>query len=161
MNIYIARHAWAGDRDDSRWPDDSLRPLTASGRKRYSGFVKRLVKAGFKPARIATSPYLRCRQTAELLLENLPAGTKLEVLDAMGPDSILDAMVTWTNLKADEDVAWVGHTPDVGRLTAALIGGAGNIRFAKGGVAEVRFEGSAEAGSGALYWLATAKLLDC
>ena len=35
MFIYIARHAWAGDRGDPRWPDDSLRELTPEGVERF------------------------------------------------------------------------------------------------------------------------------
>ena len=31
MFLYIARHAWAGESGDPRWPDDSLRPLTPEG----------------------------------------------------------------------------------------------------------------------------------
>jgi phosphohistidine phosphatase len=165
MKLYIVRHAWAGERDSERWPDDELRPLTEEGKKRFNQFVKRLLPCGFKPARIATSPLVRCRQTAELLLKHLPAETKLEELDALRPDSLLDALLSWTNQGAnesqDEAVAWVGHAPDVGRLAASLVGGGASIRFSKGAVAEIRFETNAAAGEGELAWLATAKLLDC
>jgi phosphohistidine phosphatase SixA len=54
------------------------------------------------------------------------------------------------------------HAPDVGRLAAALIGQPeGQIRFAKGAVAAIRFDGPAIAGNGELQWLVTAKVLGC
>ena len=166
MKIYIVRHAWAGDRDSERWPDDDLRPLTDDSKKRFAKFVKRLVDGGFEPAHIATSPLVRCKQTAEVLLKHLPSHTKLEELGALRPDSNLEELIGWTNHLASEGhcdaVAWVGHAPDVTRLTAGLIGGPSSVRFAKGAVAELRFEGKETvAGEAELAWLATAKLLDC
>jgi len=67
MFIYICRHAWAGERGDPKWPDDSLRELTPEGIDRYTHVVKTLATRGFAPAQIATSPYVRCRQTAEII----------------------------------------------------------------------------------------------
>ena len=58
-------------------------------------------------------------------------------------------------------VAWVGHAPDVGRLTAALIGQGGWIRLAKGGVAAICFYDAPEVGGGELRWLVTAKMVGC
>ena len=54
----------------------------------------------------------------------------------------------------------MGHAPDVGLLTAALIGDdRAHIRFAKGSVAAVRIYDEIGFGSGELYWHATAKML--
>jgi phosphohistidine phosphatase SixA len=63
-------------------------------------------------------------------------------------------------VQGDADTCWVGHSPDVERLAADLIGdGSARLRFAKGAVAGVFFEGEINAGAGELYWLATAKSL--
>ena len=70
MILYVIRHAWAGHYGDPAWPDDSQRPLTDEGRQRFARVVAELVKRGFAPQRIATSPLVRCRQTA--LVERLP-----------------------------------------------------------------------------------------
>ena len=67
MYLYIVRHAWAANRDDSRWPDDGMRPLTAEGRERFTRVVKRLVGGGLTPGIIASSPLVRCVETAQLL----------------------------------------------------------------------------------------------
>ncbi len=164
MILYVIRHAWAGHYGDPDWPDDDQRPLTDEGRERFARVVRELAKRGFAPEVIATSPLVRCRQTAEIVAEELPNRPDVVSRDELVPDSDLGGLLRWTNRKAREceQLAWVGHAPDVGRLTAALIGDCrGWIRFAKGAVAAVRFPGQARPGEGELRWLVTAKVLGC
>jgi phosphohistidine phosphatase len=160
MFIYIARHAWAGERGDPRWPDDSLRELTPAGIERYTHVVKTLAARGFAPARIATSPYIRCRQTADLIATHTANKPQIDELPALEPGSELEPLIEWSRAQGDRDTCWVGHSPDVERLTAALLGdGTARLRFAKGAVAAINFESEIDAGAGELYWLATAKSL--
>jgi phosphohistidine phosphatase SixA len=160
MLLYIVRHAWAEERDDSKWPGDLQRPLTDKGQKRFAQVVKKLVEADFEPAVIATSPLARCRQTAELIAERVTGKPSIVPLDALAPGSDLTAMLKWTREQAESDVAWVGHSPDVEIMAAHLMGGGDSaLRFAKGAVAAIEFEGQIEPQRGELQWLATAKLL--
>jgi phosphohistidine phosphatase len=160
MLLYIARHAWASERGDPRWPDDSLRPLTPEGSERYSAMVKLLGERGFAPGRIATSPYTRCRQTAEIVARGLRPAPPIDELAALEPGSDLEALIEWTNAQDGADVCWVGHSPDVEGLAAALIGdGGSNVRFAKGAVAAIEFDGQIGEDAGELRWLVTAKVL--
>jgi phosphohistidine phosphatase len=159
MFIYIARHAWAGERGDPRWPDDSLRELTPDGVKRYTKVVKTLAERGFEPARLATSPYTRCRQTADVIAANVTGKPLIEELKTLEPGSELEPLLEWTNRERG-DVCWVGHSPDVEELAASLISdGDARVRFAKGAVAAIYFDDQAEAGGGTIHWLATAKSL--
>jgi phosphohistidine phosphatase SixA len=162
MFLYIARHAWAGEHGDPRWPDDSLRELTPDGIERYTNVVKALVDRGFNPDRIATSPYTRCRQTAKIIASHVASNPTIDELDALTPGSELEPLLEWSHEHApnSESLCWVGHSPDVEWLTAALIGdGDAHVRFAKGAVAAIEFDDEIDAGAGELYWLATAKLL--
>jgi phosphohistidine phosphatase SixA len=160
MFLYIARHAWAGERGDPRWPDDSLRELTPDGIERYTKVIKPLAARGFAPARIATSPYTRCVQTAEIIAKNAEGKPKIDELEALEPGSDLEPLLEWSREQGDADTCWVGHSPDVERLAAALIGdGASRVRFAKGAVAAISFEADINAGAGELYWLVTARML--
>jgi phosphohistidine phosphatase len=162
MLLYIVRHAWAEDRDPETFPNDDLRPLTSDGKKRFAKTVKRLVDGGFCPTLVATSPLVRCRETADILVERLDNGARLLELDALKPSSDLAELVRWTAEQTDEAIAWVGHAPDVSELAAALIGdGIPSIRFAKGATAAIEFTGKIAPGKGELNWLATAKLLGC
>src|SRR6188768_3365227 len=96
MFIFIARHAWAGERGDPRWPDDSLRELTSDGIQRYTKVVKALTDRGFNPERIATSPYTRCRQTAEIIASYAASKPKIDELDALEPGSDFESVLEWS-----------------------------------------------------------------
>jgi len=164
MLLYIIRHAWAGPYGDPAWPDDFERPLTADGSLRFAQVVRTLAERDFGPQRVATSPLVRCRQTAEIVARQTPLQPDVVELDALMPGSDLAEALAWTAKEAEklEQIAWVGHAPDVGDLTGALLGdGTAPIRFAKGAIAAIRFDGTPKAGEGELRWLVTAKLLGC
>ena len=113
---------------------------------------------------IATSPYIRCRQTADIIAQLSPSHPQLTALDELAPAGDPSGLMAWTSKQASQfdQIAWVGHAPDVGHLTAALIGDSNSwIRFAKGAVAAIEFEESLEVGTGELRWLTTAKILGC
>lgn len=164
MLLYIVRHAWAGYSGDPQWPDDSQRPLTEKGEARFTKVVEKLAEREFLPQVVATSPFTRCRQTAEIVARVCPSHPEVVPLDELAPGGDLAGLVAWTveQASAFDAIAWVGHAPDVGHLTAALVGDRSSwVRFAKGAVAALEFEGSIEPGEGELRWLATAKILGC
>jgi phosphohistidine phosphatase len=162
MNIFIIRHAWAAERDDSCWPDDDLRPLTEEGQQRFAKVVAALAPRGMVVGVIGSSPLVRCQQTGAILAAGSPSQPKLVELDELRPGSDLETLLRWTGRQAKqhEAIAWVGHAPDVDQLAAALIGQpTGRIRFAKGAVASIEFDGPPAAAGGELRWLVTAKVL--
>ena len=163
MDLYIIRHAWAEQRDFDRWPDDSKRPLTPLGIKRFRKLLKTIRPREFDVSLIATSPYIRCAQTALLTSEAFKPARPVEPIEALEPGSDLATLVEWTNHRVSEGhtaLAWVGHAPDVDELTGRLIGnGSAFLRFAKGAIALVRFDEPITPGEGELRWLVTAKVL--
>jgi phosphohistidine phosphatase len=164
MDLYIIRHAWAGHFGDPQWPDDRLRPLTLEGRQRFAQMIENLAGRGFAPQLVATSPMTRCRETAQIVAAGVADAPQIVALDALLPGSDLEELLAWTarQTQRHEQIAWVGHAPDVGRLAAALIGDSdGWIHFGKGNVAALRFDGPPGIGAGELRWLVTAKLLGC
>ena len=163
MKLYIIRHGLAGEHGDPRFPDDRMRPLTDEGRKRFADTMKRLANVGLEPDVVATSPLVRCRQTAEIVVDRVRGKPKLTELAALEPGSDLDALIEWSNSQGMEEIAWVGHAPDVSDLAAALLCPRGEtvLRFAKGAVACIAFDGPVARGAGELQWLVTAKVLGC
>lgn len=158
-HLTIVRHAWA--EDPGPGVDDYHRRLTKPGRKRFARFVRRLQDAGLGFDLVATSPLVRCRETAALLVGELGITREIAVVDALAPGSDWQALVEWTIQQDAARVAWVGHAPCVGRLAALTIGdGTAAIRMAKGAVASIRLDdGIGQPGE--LEWLATAALLGC
>jgi 8-oxo-dGTP diphosphatase len=62
--LLLVRHAKAGSRRS--WDgDDRFRPLSDEGRRQAEGLVRLLTDFG--PARVLSSPYVRCVQTVEPL----------------------------------------------------------------------------------------------
>lgn len=158
--LYIARHAWAGSFGDPGWPDDSLRELEPEGIERYQQVIELLADRGLAPEIIATSPYVRCRQTADIMAEGVPGNPEVVELEALTPGSDFEAVVGWSRQHAGSSIAWVGHAPDVGLMTSAVIGqGRSHIRFAKGSIAAIGLFEEIDYASGELYWHATAKSL--
>lgn len=163
MVVYIVRHAAAVPYGDPEWSDFE-RPLTEKGRARFSQFVAALAAVDFAPGVVATSPLVRCRQTAEVLAEVVPRHPQVVMREELAPPSNLAGLIHWVAQTAADlaPVAWVGHAPDVGHLAAALISdGSARIHLAKGAVAAIEFDGAPKPGGGELLWLATAKLFGC
>ena len=157
-HLTIIRHAWA--EDPGPGVDDFHRRLTKPGKKRFEKFVRRLGKVGLGFDLIATSPLVRCRETAEILAAELDTGAPIVVVDALAPGSDWQSLVEWTISQDAARVAWVGHAPCVGRLAALTIGdGSAAIRMAKGAVASIRLDDGI-GHPGELEWLATAALLE-
>jgi phosphohistidine phosphatase len=123
--------------------------------------TQQLEKVGMGFDLVATSPLLRCRETAEILAAELEQASRVVVVDALAPGSDWRALVEWTIQQDAARVAWVGHAPCVGRLAALTIGdGSAAVRMSKGAVASIRLDdGIGQPGE--LEWLATAALLDC
>lgn len=158
--LFVARHAWAYEFGDPRWTDDSLRELEPEGAERYVRVVEALAERDFAPEIIATSPYVRCQQTAEIIARCTPHQPEIVELPALEPGSDFEAMVEWSRQTGCDKICWVGHAPDVGFLTAALVGDhRAAIRFAKGAIAAVRLDSQVDFNRGELYWHTTAKSL--
>lgn len=162
LTVHIFRHAWAEEADANRWPDDGLRPLTSDGKSRFRKFAEKLAARSIRCERIATSPLVRCVQTAEILCEACGDEKRLDILKALRPDSDFEEVLAWIRRWHGrlEEVALVGHAPDTAQIAAWLIGG-GNLDCPKGGVTSVVFERSVEPGRGVLLRLIKPSLLKC
>ena len=67
MEVFLVRHAIAHERNRKRWPDDAKRPLTPAGKQKFRKAARGLAKWLPKSAALLTSPYVRARETAEIL----------------------------------------------------------------------------------------------
>ena len=116
------------------------------------------------PEIIATSPLVRCVETARTSGRRKRAELKWSNSTSCGRAATWSTLLRWTARQArkHQQIAWVGHAPDVDRLAAAMIGGAiARSVLPKGSVAAVRFDGAPMLGGGELQWLVTAKVLGC
>jgi phosphohistidine phosphatase len=157
--LYLVRHAIAAERGDE-WPDDTKRPLTAGGASRFSEVVAGLVWLGVGIDEIFSSPLVRAKQTADILSARLPERPPVKILDELAPGhDPASVRAELARRSKRRRVAVVGHEPDLGELTAALLGASRAVPFRKGGVCRIDVEGLGSARAGELIWFFPPKIL--
>src|SRR4051812_31927542 len=135
FHLYLVRHAIAEERGP-KWPDDSQRPLTDDGAKKWRRQAAGLVVIDARPDVILTSPFTRARQTADILAAAWPKKPKVVELPALQPGmKPRDVVRALEPADRQASVALVGHEPGLGELAALLVGFKTAPEFKKGGVA--------------------------
>jgi len=137
MNLYIVRHAIAVDRESGEYESDSERPLTEKGRKKMRQIAQGLRNLGVEFDLILSSPYVRARETAEILQDVFKMEKELVFSDHLIPLENPELLIGEINEKYSVDsLALVGHEPHLSTLIALLL--AENAQFEinlkKGGV---------------------------
>lgn len=138
--LYIVRHAIAADRDpNSNEEQDSQRPLTDAGRKKFAKIVRALGSLGTQIDLILTSPYLRAADTAQILRKELDIDKeRLLKVDNLAPGGDAARLMSDIGGKYGtfENVALVGHEPGLSHLISMLLSGDPTlpITLKKGGV---------------------------
>ena len=102
--LYIIRHAWAEECGPDQ--DDYDRRLTKKGRKRFEQFIRFMQGFGLEVDLIVTSPLVRTRETAEIMVDVLKT-PRLEIHDSLAPGSDWQEIAGWTT---EENVAKVAMT---------------------------------------------------
>lgn len=139
MLILLVRHALAGKADPEVFPDDSLRPLVALGKRTQARVSRRLERRGLVPRTILSSPWRRAWQTAGILAEETGVGKKKRIAcPALADDPDVAALAKAVGRRdTDEVVALVGHEPWMSELASLLLTGDPRrlaVAFPKSGV---------------------------
>jgi phosphohistidine phosphatase len=149
LELYLLRHAHAGDA--AEWVgDDSLRPLSAKGRRQAEKLGRYLVDLRFEPDSILTSPKLRALETAQIVGDALGLGVTTDDRLAMGVD--LEMLENVLASDGGWRVMLVGHDPDFSELAASLVG-AGYLPLKKGALARIDLSLPLAPGCGTLRWM--------
>jgi phosphohistidine phosphatase len=163
MKLLLVRHAIAEPRaeEGGTQPDDTLRALTAKGRRRMEEIARALARLGNAPDVLASSPLVRATETAAILADAFEGVTPVSVPE-LQPGAGPEAVVKWLRrLPADHTVAAVGHEPDLGITASWLIAGRKDpvLSFKKGGACLLVFEDGVGQGAATLRWLLTPRQL--
>lgn len=156
MKILVVRHGPAGDREEweGTGKDDSLRPLTSKGKKEVRKAAAGLVRMVPSLDLIATSPWTRAAQTAEIV--NGEYGVDLEEVEELTADHRAEELSPWLQQQREREiVALVGHEPHLGLLVGYLLSGksASFVDLKKGGACFLEMDDPSKPGSGCLEWL--------
>lgn len=162
MKIYLIRHSNAVDPGTPGYEDDSLRPLTEKGRDKMRKIAAALKELDVKPDLIVSSPYIRARQTAEVLAKVLKFKQELAVNDTLVPMGNPENIIGEINEKYNVDeLVLVGHEPCISSLVGMLIGGNPELALTvkNGGVCCLASDDLRAERKATLEWLLTPKIL--
>ncbi len=124
MLLLLVRHAHAGDRDPSQWPDDTQRPLTEKGRKTHAKVSRALRNLELAPELVLTSPWLRAAQTAGIMQDVMLVPQPPVPCPALADEPDLARIAAEVGQRGDRAVvALVGHSPWLEELAALLLAG--------------------------------------
>jgi phosphohistidine phosphatase len=157
MKLYFLRHGVAVERPD--WTgNDAERPLTEDGRERMVRSANVFARLDLALDAVLTSPLVRARQTADIVVEALKARDRLLVERRLGMGFNVDQLEEILRDHAGcEGLMLVGHEPGFSQTIGALIGG-GRIVCRKGGLACVKLS-DPTALQGELLWLIPPRVL--
>ena len=124
MDIYFIRHGIAAD--PSEYEYDRDRPLTAKGREKTARIAQKIREIGVNFNVILTSPLVRAKQTAQILLEVGLSNLVEEFIPLSPGGNIQEFLQTWADSdygKMEGAIALVGHQPDLTDWAEQLIWG--------------------------------------
>lgn len=157
--LVLLRHAQAGDpvRFALTGQGDHLRPLTDRGVERMTDAAAGLASQFDDTPRIVSSPYLRARQTADILAEALGVEV-MEESSLLTPDADPLALGPWlTEHSGGPTLVLVGHEPHLSGLCGWLLCGqpVPLVRMKKGGACKLHLPEDWVPGQACLHWLLT------
>ncbi len=158
LELYLIRHGIAAEPETGQ--SDNARPLTPEGiaRLREQAAGLDALDACFDV--VLTSPLLRARQTADVLVDNMSNRAPVIVAEALAPAGSSQSVVTELGRHGSRSrIALVGHEPGIGDLAAHLLGGHAPIGFKKGAICRIDFSRPPPGGKGSLRWFATPRML--
>ncbi len=157
MDLYILRHAIAEPRGAPGIERDSDRPLSEKGKQKMRQIARGMKALDLAFDLILTSPYLRARQTAEIVATEFSAEKKLELsphLEFAGdPVELLEKLRS--EHPSVESVLLVGHEPYLSELVSVLISGdeRTEVVMKKGGLCKLTVEELSYGQCATLEWL--------
>jgi phosphohistidine phosphatase len=158
VKLLIVRHGPAGDPEEweRQEKDDRLRPLTPKGKKEVRKAAAGLARLVPRLDLLATSPWTRAVQTAEIV--NKEYGCEIEDVELLTSDHKPEDLTPWLREQSGKDaVGLVGHEPHLGLLVGYLLSGksVSFVDLKKGGACLVEIVDPSKVGSGCLEWLLT------
>jgi phosphohistidine phosphatase len=159
MNIFLLRHGIAAEPGAPGIKSDAERPLIPKGEQRLRAAAAAMEKMGLSFDAIISSPYLRAKQTAEIVAKILKLERNLTFSSDLIPGGNPQALIRQLNgLKpTPENILLVGHEPHLSRLIALLVSGdtTATIEMKKGSLCKLETQELEYGHCATLKWLLT------
>jgi len=162
MRLYIVRHAIASPHGTPGVQEDD-RALTDEGVQKMREAAAGLRALDYIPEMVLSSPLLRARQTAELLLEVFGKGIELKITHSLTPSGSRQELYRELAIydKKVKAVMLVGHQPSLGEIAGEIAWGSADhyVEFKKGGVCAIDLDSVRGIPKGKMVSLLTPSIL--
>ena len=157
MNLYLLRHGIAVDPSAPGLAGDAERPLTPKGRRRMVQIAGAMGAMKISFDVILSSPYVRAKQTAEIVAKSLKRRKQLQLTEELTPGGNPKSLIQHLNelRPKPKNILLVGHEPYLSKLIALLTAGNTNmeIDLKKGGLCKLETDSLRCACCATLVWL--------
>ncbi len=163
MNLFLLRHGLAVEPGSPGYRDDAERPLTPKGKRQLSKAAEGMKQLELGFDLILSSPFIRARQTAEIVAKALKIKKRLDFSDALTPSGsakeLIEYLVRLNPIPGD--VLLVGHEPYLSQLISLLISGDTDLSIVmkKGALCKLSTDALQPRRCASLEWLLTPKHL--
>ena len=163
MDLYILRHAIAESHSAPK--PDSQRRLTLDGAQKMRRIAKGMKALDLKFDLILSSPYLRARETAEIVAKTFGCEKALKLSPALAADGNPKELIEELKHKyrREKRVVLVGHEPYLSNLVSLLLSGHTDIsvNLKKGGLCSLTIAELHYGRCATLEWLLTPAQMRC
>ena len=152
MNIYLIRH---GDAEKAViGKKDFDRELTVSGKTKLKNAAEQWKSVIPSFDHIISSPLVRAMQTAQIIGEVFGYNKEIIPDKKLSPGGKTEGVIEIANSLDGENLAFVGHQPDLGEHLSNLLSHEEILtEFKKGAVAKISFNNKARLSKGLLEFL--------
>jgi phosphohistidine phosphatase len=163
MILYIVRHAIAVPRG-TPGINENERSLTDEGISKMKQVATGLRSLEYVPEVILSSPWIRARQTAEILLQAFGQGIEMRLFPALVPSGSRQELfreIGSLEKKGIKSLMIVGHQPCLGDIAGEIAFGSSrnHIELKKGGVCVIELESMQGTPNGTLVALLAPSIL--
>jgi phosphohistidine phosphatase len=154
MNLYILRHGIAVPRGTPGIKDEN-RALTKDGKEKMKEVAEGMLSLKLKFDHIASSPWLRARQTANVVAKAFRQ--EVEIWKPLASTEDPRQLIAALRKTDGEDVLLVGHEPHLSQFISVLISGSpeSQIELKKGGLCKLSSDDLIFGQCATLHWLLT------
>jgi phosphohistidine phosphatase len=159
MLLYLMRHGLAVEPGTPGFKTDADRALTPKGRRQLRKIAAAMKKLDLELDLILSSPFVRARQTAEIVAATLHLKKKLKFSNALAvggdPANLLRQLERIKPLP--EGLLLVGHEPGLSQLLSVLLTGTTRMaaEFKKGGLCKLEVKKLHLGACATLEWMLT------
>lgn len=158
MDVFLLRHGIAEERA-ARSGQDSERRLTEKGIRRVRQIARALLEMELEFDVILSSPFLRARETAEIVAQVLHWEDRLRFSSHLAIPASSTKLIEEINRAqpAVQSVLLVGHEPHLSGLASLLLTGSSSVEVGlkKGGLCKLEVSALQAGRCASLAWLLT------